>query len=52
MEPTWLCLVSYATIDDSIKQIIKLGGKGLLAKTDIASAVGILYVSFHPHDNV
>lgn len=44
-----MCSVSYATVDDAIKQIKKLGKNCLLAKTDIASAFRIL--SVHPDDH-
>lgn len=47
--PDELCSVSYATVDDAIKQIKKLGKNCLLAKTDIASAFRIL--SVHPDDH-
>lgn len=47
--PDELCSVSYATVDDAIKQIKKLGRNCLLAKTDIASAFRILPV--HPDDH-
>ena len=43
-----LCLLSYASLDDAVDQIIQLGRRTELAKLDLKDAYRV--VPIHPHD--